>query len=42
MGEGEVPVMAMRCYAQTLHGAMKCPERRELGALLFYEQWVSI
>jgi hypothetical protein len=30
------------CYARTLRGAMKCPERRESGALLFYEQWVSI
>jgi hypothetical protein len=29
------------CYARTLHGAMKCLERRESGDLLFYEQWVS-
>jgi hypothetical protein len=33
--------MDLRCYAWTLRGAMKCPERREPGGLLFYEQWVS-
>ena len=34
--------LRVECYARTLCGATKCPERRESGALLFYEQWVSI
>jgi hypothetical protein len=41
-GQGVCPRACLQCYAWTLHGAMKCPKRRELGALLFYEQWVSI
>jgi hypothetical protein len=38
---GSLAGFGFLCYARTLCGATKCPERRELGDLLFYEQWVS-